>query len=289
MPHYTKDLLIKPVFPLDPSGDTLVVTPESTGFEYLSLRIRRILRGERLSSETGSSELGIVVLGGRCSVESTAGSWFDFGSRANVFAGLPTALYLPIETKFKVVAETDCEVALCFSRAEEKYAAQLIKPDDVEVEVRGGANATRQINHILKPEFLAQRLLLVEVYTPSGNWSSYPPHKHDVHSPPDEVDLEEIYYYKIDRPEGYAIQRVYTPDGRINETLTVRDGELVLVPEGYHPVVAAHGYNVYYLNALAGSARSMAASDDPAYAWVRQSWVEQDPRVPLVTGGGGRE
>ena len=273
MPHYTKDLLIKPVSPLDPSGDTLVVTPESTGFEYLSLRIRKILRGERLSSETGSSELGIVVLGGRCSVESTAGSWFDFGSRANVFEGLPTALYLPIETKFVIVPETDCEVALCFSRAEEKYAAQLIKPDDVEVEVRGGANATRQINHILKPEFPAQRLLIVEVYTPSGNWSSYPPHKHDVHSPPDEVDLEEIYYYKIDRPEGYAIQRVYTPDGRINETLTVRDGELVLVPEGYHPVVAAHGYNVYYLNALAGSARSMAASDDPAYAWVRQSWA----------------
>jgi 5-deoxy-glucuronate isomerase len=288
MPHYTKNLLIKPVPPLDPPGDTLVVTPESTGFEYLSLRIRKILRGERLSSETGSSELGIVVLGGRCSVESTAGSWFNFGSRTNVFDGLPTALYLPIETKFTVVAETDCEVALCFSRAEEKYAAQLIKPDDIEVEIRGGANATRQINHILKPEFLAQRLLLVEVYTPSGNWSSYPPHKHDVHSPPDEVDLEEIYYYKIHRPEGYAIQRVYTPDGRIDETLTVRDGELVLVPEGYHPVVAAHGYNVYYLNALAGSARSMAASDDPAYAWVRQSWAEQDPRVPLVTSGGGR-
>lgn len=288
MPHYTKDLLIKPVPPLDPSGDTLVVTPESTGFEYLSLRIRKILRGERLSSETGSSELGIVVLGGRCSVESSAGSWSDFGSRRNVFDGLPTALYLPIETEFIVVAETDCEVALCFSRAEEKHAAQLIKPEDIEVEVRGGANATRQINHILKPEFPAQRLLLVEVYTPSGNWSSYPPHKHDVHSPPDEVDLEEIYYYKIDRPEGYAIQRVYTTDGRINETLTVRDGELVLVPEGYHPVVAAHGYNVYYLNALAGSARSMAASDDPAYAWVRQSWAEQDPRVPLVTGGGGR-
>jgi 5-deoxy-glucuronate isomerase len=288
MQHYTKDLLIKPVSPFDSSEDTLVVTPESTGFEYLSLRIRKITRGERLSSETGSSELGVVVLGGRCSVESTAGSWFDFGSRANVFDGLPTALYLPIETKFIVVAETDCEVALCFSRAEEKYAARLIKPDDVEVEVRGGANATRQINHILKPEFPAQRLLLVEVYTPSGNWSSYPPHKHDVHSPPDEVDLEEIYYYKIDRPEGYAIQRVYTPDGRINQTLTIRDGELVLVPEGYHPVVAAHGYNVYYLNALAGSARSMAASDDPAYAWVRQTWAEQDPRVPLVTGGGGR-
>jgi 5-deoxy-glucuronate isomerase len=282
MPHYTKDLLIKPVPALGSSGETLVVTPESTGFEYLTLRIRKISRGEKFSSETGACELGLVVLGGRCSVESTLGSWFDFGSRAHVFDGLPTALYLPIKTEFTVVAETDCEIALCFSRAEKKFPARLITPAEVEVEIRGGANATRQINHIMKPEFPAQRLLLVEVYTPSGNWSSYPPHKHDVHSPPEEVDLEELYYYKIDRPEGYAIQRVYTPDGRIDQTLTVRDGELVLIPEGYHPVVAAHGYNVYYLNALAGSARSMAASDDPAYAWVRQSWTEQDPRVPLV-------
>ena len=282
MPHYTENLLIKPVPPLGSSGESMVVTPESTGFEYLTLRIRKVLRGEKFSSETGACELGLVVLGGRCSVESTVGSWFDFGSRADVFDGMPTALYLPIETEFTVIAETDCEIALCFSRAEEKFPARLITPGEVEVEIRGGANATRQINHILKPEFPAQRLLLVEVYTPSGNWSSYPPHKHDVHSPPEEVDLEEIYYYKIDRPEGYAIQRVYTPDGRINQTLTVRDGELVLIPEGYHPVVAAHGYNVYYLNALAGSARSMAASDDPAYAWVRQSWTEQDARLPLV-------
>ena len=288
MPHYTKDLLIKPVPPLSPSGETMVVTPESTGFEYLTMRIRRMLRDEKYSSETGACELGLVVLGGRCSVESTAGSWLKFGSRAHVFAGLPTALYLPIDTEFTVVAETDCEIALCFSRAEEKFPARLITPDEIEVEIRGGANATRQINHILKPEFPGHRLLLVEVYTPSGNWSSYPPHKHDVHSPPEEVDLEELYYSKVDRPEGYAIQRVYTSDGRIDQTLTVRDGELVLIPEGYHPVVAAHGYNVYYLNALAGSARSMAASDDPDYAWVRQSWTDQDARVPLVKGVTGK-
>jgi len=266
----------------------MVVTPESTGFEFLTMRIRKIARGEKFSSDTGSCELGLVVLGGRCSVESTAGSWLSFGSRAHVFDGLPTALYLPVNTEFTVVAETDCEIALCFSRAEEKFPARLITPDEVEVEIRGGANATRQINHILKPEFPAQKLMLVEVYTPSGNWSSYPPHKHDVHNPPEEVDLEELYYYKIDRPEGYAIQRVYTSDERIEQTLTVRDGELVLIPEGYHPVVAAHGYNVYYLNALAGSARSMAASDDPDYAWVRQSWTEQDARVPLVKGVTGK-
>ncbi len=286
MPHETKELLIKPDSTLTSAGETLAATPESMGFDYLTFRVRKLLRGEKFSSETGACELGMVVLGGRCSVASTAGSWSDFGSRAHVFDGMPTALYLPIETEFAVTAETDCEVAFCFSRAEEKYPARLITPDEVEIEVRGGANATRQINHILKPEFPAQRLLLVEVYTPGGNWSSYPPHKHDVHNPPGEVDLEEIYYYKIDRPEGYAIQRVYTPDKRIDQTLCVRDGELVLIPEGYHPVVAAHGYNVYYLNALAGSAHSMAASDDPDYAWVRGSWTEQDARVPLVTAGG---
>ena len=284
MPHYTEKLLIKPDLSLAAAGESMVVTPESTGFDYLTMRVRKLAAGEKFSSETRATELGIVILGGRCSVESSAGSWFDLGDRAHVFDGMPTALYLPIQTKFTLTAETDCEIALCFSRAEENFPARVIMPDEVEVEIRGGANATRQINHILKPEFAAQRLMLVEVYTPSGNWSSYPPHKHDVHSPPEEVDLEELYYYKVDAPEGYAIQRVYTADGRIDQTLTVRDGELVLIPEGYHPVVAAHGYNVYYLNALAGSARSMAASDDPAYAWVRQEWTEKDPRVPLVSG-----
>lgn len=285
MPDYSKDLLIKPVSLPNGSGESLVVTPESTGFEYLSMRIRKLLRGEEFSGATADCELGLVMLGGTCSVKSNSGSWSGIGDRSHVFSGLPTALYLPINTDFTVTAETDCEFALCFSRADEAFPARLITPDQVEVEIRGGANATRQINHILKPEFSAQRLMLVEVYTPSGNWSSYPPHKHDVHSPPQEVDLEELYYYKVDRPEGYAIQRVYTADGSIDQTITVRDGELVLIPEGYHPVVAAHGYNVYYLNALAGTARSMAASDDPVYAWVRDSWTDKDPRVPVVTAG----
>jgi len=223
------------------------------------------------------------MLGGTCSVESPAGTWRRVGERPNVFAGMPYAVYLPIHTEYTVSAETDCEIALCSSRAEETHPARLIAPQDVELEVRGGGNATRQINHIIKPEFDAQRLLIVEAYTPSGNWSSYPPHKHDVHNPPAEVDLEEIYYYKIDRPEGYAIQRLYFTNRSIDTAIVVRDGELVLVPEGYHPVVAAHGYNVYYLNVLAGSARSMAASDDPDYAWVRRGWREKDPRVPLVS------
>ncbi len=255
---------------------------EKFGYQYLSFSIRKLPQGRKYDGETGVNELAIVVLGGICTVQSSAGEWQRIGGRATVFDGLPYTLYLPIETTFSVSADTDCDLAFCYCRAEEKHPAHLVTPGEVRVEIRGGGNATRQIHHMLPPEFPAHRLLVVEVFTPAGNWSSYPPHKHDVHNPPAEVDLEEIYYYRIDRPEGYAIQRVYTADRRLDETITVRDGELVLIPEGYHPVVAAHGYNVYYLNALAGSARSMAASDDPNYAWVRDSWHEQDPRLPMV-------
>ena len=253
-----------------------------SGFAYLTFEGRKLAAGETCTGATNANELGIVALGGVFRAESSHGKWDRIGERPNVFSGLPWALYLPIDTSFTVTATTDCDLAFCYCRAEEFHPARLITPADNIVEIRGGGNATRQINHFLRPDFPAHRLLLCEVYTPGGNWSSYPPHKHDVHNPPGEVDLEELYYYRIDRAEGYAIQRVYTKDRRLDETIAVRDGELVLIPEGYHPVVAAHGYNVYYLNALAGSARSMAASDDPDYAWVRQNWTDKDPRLPMV-------
>lgn len=282
LPHSSSGLLIRPSRASGKTGELIGVTPQSTSFDYLTFRVRRLARGQVFRDETGPNELGIVILGGTLTITSDAGSWPHIGRRTNVFEGMPYALYLPIGTSYEVRADTECDFALCYCRAERHYPARLIEPADVEIEIRGGANATRQINKIIKPEFPADRLLIVEVYTPSGNWSSYPPHKHDCHKPPEEVDLEEIYYYRIDQPAGYAIQRIYTADGRRDTTLTVRDGELVLIPDGYHPVVAAHGYNVYYLNALAGSARSMAASDDPDYAWVRQTWTEQDLRLPLV-------
>jgi 5-deoxy-glucuronate isomerase len=277
-----KQLLFRPTTLDGPSGATLSIGRDAAVFEHLSFQVRRMDAGEKFSAGTGSNELGIVILGGTCSVASSAGEWQHIGRRRNVFEGVAYTLYLPIGTQFTLTAETACDIALCYCAATKAYPARLITPEEVEIEIRGGGNATRQINHLLKPDFPADRILLVEVYTPSGNWSSYPPHKHDVHNPPVEVDLEEIYYYKIDRPEGYAIQRVYTSDKRLDETLTVRDGEMVFIPEGYHPVVAAHGYNAYYLNVLAGSARSMAASDDPDYAWVRGAWREKDPRVPVV-------
>jgi 5-deoxy-glucuronate isomerase len=253
-------------------------------FEDLSFAMRTLARGQSYEGKLSGVELAIVVLGGICSVVSSVGEWRGVGKRATVFDGLPFTLYLPPGTSFTVTGDSDCELAFCYCRAEEQHPACLITPDQVGIEIRGGGNATRQINSMLPPDFPAHRLLVVEVFTPAGNWSSFPPHKHDVHNPPGEVDLDEIYYYKIERPEGFAIQKVYTADRRIDETITVRDGELVVIPEGYHPVVAAHGYNVYYLNALAGSARSLAASDDPDYAWVRNSWRDKDPRVPMVKG-----
>jgi len=252
------------------------------GYEFLSFEARKLEPGQTHYGETAERELAIVVLGGTCSVFSSRGEWHGIGKRDTVFDGLPYTLYLPIRTSFSVSADAACDLAFCYCKAEEEYPPRLVTPANVGIEIRGGGNATRQINSMLPPDFLAQRLIVVEVFTPAGNWSSFPPHKHDVHNPPGEVDLEEIYYYRIDRPEGFAVQKVYTKDGRIDETITVRDEELVLIPEGYHPVVAAHGYNVYYLNALAGSARSLAASDDPDYTWVRSGWKEKDPRLPMV-------
>ena len=154
----------------------------------------------------------------------------------------------------------------------------LILPGDVVVETRGAGNATRQINHIIAPSFPADRLEVVEVLTPSGNWSSWPPHKHDVDDMPDEAVLEEIYHYRFRRPEAWAIQRVYRPDRSRDALWEVRDGDVVLVTDGYHPFTATHGDDAYYLNALAGDRRTMACSFDPDLDWVRATWSDDGAR-----------
>ena len=253
------------------------VTPETAGWRYLSFRV---VSGS-LAAETGDEEIALVPISGRCRVEAEGESW-ELGGRASVFAGLPWALYLPRDTAYRVEAEG--EVAICGARCERRREPVLVRPEDVEVEVRGAGNATRQINHIVKPEFPAERLLVVEVFTPSGNWSSYPPHKHDEDNPPGEVVLEETYYFRTAKPEAFAVQRLYSPRHGLDLTETVRDGDLMLVPYGYHTTAVAHGYDLYYLNALAGDRRSMASADDPDLAWIRAGWagMEPDPRVPLV-------
>jgi len=259
------------------AGEWEQVTPESAGWHYLYFGVRP----GPFESHTGDGEIALVPLGGRCRVEAEGESW-ELGGRASVFDGLPWALYLPRDTAYRV--ESDAELAICGARCERRREPVLVRPDDVEIEVRGSGNATRQINHILKPEFPAERLLVVEVFTPSGNWSSYPPHKHDEDRAPGEVVLEETYYYRTAKPEAFAVQRLYSPRHGVDVTATVRDGDLMLVPFGYHTTAAAHGYDLYYLNALAGDTRSMAAADDPELAWIRGAWadIEPDPRVPLV-------
>lgn len=277
------------------AGEWDRVDPASASWRYLSFEVERLRDGEEAVHETGGEEVALVPLGGRCAVASGESRW-ELGGRASVFEGMPWALYLPRESEYRLVALGDVEVAVCGALADERFEPRLVTPEEVEIEVRGSGNATRQINHILKPEFPAHRLLVVEVFTPAGNWSSYPPHKHDIHKTDAagnvlEADLEEIYYYKLDRPEGYAFQRIYTdPESPlhragypIDAVVLARDNDAVIVPEGYHPVASPPGYTTYYLNVLAGSAQSLANSDDPQYAWVKESYATKDPRVPIYS------
>jgi 5-deoxy-glucuronate isomerase len=253
------------------------VSPSSAGWRYLSFGVER----GSFARSADDVETVLVPLSGGCRVEAEGEAW-ELPGREHVFAAMPSALYLPRDTAFEAHAEG--EVAVCGAVCGERREPVLVSPDEVEVEVRGAGNATRQINHIVKPDFPAERILVVEVFTPAGNWSSYPPHKHDEDDPPGEVVLEEVYYYRTRKPEAFAVQRLYSPEHDVDVTATVRDGDLMLVPFGYHTTAAAHGYDLYYLNGLAGDRRSMAASDDPALAWIRSSWsdIEPDPRVPLV-------
>jgi 5-deoxy-glucuronate isomerase len=257
-------------------GELLNVSPERAGWAYTSLIVRRLAPGDTWCYATGADEVALVPLGGSAKV-TTAGDAWTIGGRASVFDGQPSALYLPRDSEFTVTAATGLELAVCGARADERREPVLIPPEDVAVEIRGAGNAARQINHIIKPDFPADRLLVVEVFTPSGNWSSYPPHKHDVSDLPREANLEEIYYYRIEPDDGFAFQRLYTPDGRIDAAYIVRDGDLLLVPEGYHVFAVAHGYTGYYLNVLAGneSIRTMQPADDSTYAWVRGTWNDE--------------
>jgi 5-deoxy-glucuronate isomerase len=258
------------------SGTLIDVDVARAGWEFTGLTVVKLGAGERWERETGSDEVALVPLGGRCAIESGDQSW-TIGERANVFAGQPWALYLPRESAFAVTAEAPLELAVCAARAERRLEPKLVTPAEVKVEIRGAGNAARQINHIVEPSFPADRLLVVEVFTPSGNWSSYPPHKHDVHDMPREADLEEIYYYRIDPPDGFALQRLYTADGQTDAAYVIHDGDLLLVPEGYHTFAVPQGYTGYYLNVLAGDepVRTMQPSDDPAYAWLRQTWTDE--------------
>ena len=291
---YTEDnILVRPIKDADDSDLILSITPEEAGWDHISFQARRLGEGRSWSFATNENELGIVVFSGDISVSSNLGNWEGL-SRKDVWTSAATVLYLPRHTNFTILANQDSEFAVTWVPTNEDHEPWLILPQEVPISVRGGDNVSRQINDLLPPGSPVHRLVLVEVYTPGGNWSSYPPHKHDIHIEDAdgkliEADLEEVYFFKIDKPEGFAIQRVYTDERSplqqagqpIDALVCAENNCAVLVPEGYHPVVSAPGYTTYYLNVLAGSAQALTAQDDPRHSWVKESYEGKDPRVPL--------
>ena len=265
------------------------VTATDAGWTYLNMEARLLRKGEIWEGDTGDNEYGFILLSGNYSVITSHGNWQTVNGRSSVFNGIAHTLYLPSNTHFKFIAESDLlDLAAGWCKAVDDYPARFKTPAEAAIEIRGGDNATRQINSLIEPGFGSSRLVAVEVYTPAGNWSSYPAHKHDVRQVNEngeltEACLEEFYFYKFDRPSGYAIQQVYTSDGKLNELMQVRNNDLVKVPRGYHPVSAAPGYSCYYLNFLAGSDQSLANTPDPDHEWMFDSWTRKDERVPLVT------
>jgi 5-deoxy-glucuronate isomerase len=263
------------------SGELLCFTREEVGWEWLSFTVRRLMPGETLGLQTRGEEMALLVLGGQCTADWGAGK-VSIGGRIDVFDGLPYVLYLPSGSDVALEAGTLCELAECRVPSTAPLHPRLITPAEISSNLRGGENASRQIVEVLPTGFPADKLVVFEVYTPGGNWSSYPPHKHEVHNPPVEADLDEIYYYRMKEPRAFAFQNLYSADGARSAILKVQDGDAVLVRDGYHPVVAGPGYDVYYLNCLAGTSRSMMVTEDPDHVWLRSNWKQTDARLPLV-------
>lgn len=269
------------------------LTSEQAEWNFLNFQAKNMPKGETICGDTGPNEYLFVLLGGNFSAYTTYGEWETKNGRKDVFSGLPHSLYLPPHTSYTLKADSDIlDIACGWCACEESHEAQFITPEDIlrnEIEFRGGDNASRQINSILPPGSKCHRLVCVEVYTPSGNWSSFPAHKHDTRTINEETgkiseaSLEEIYFYKMEKPQGFALQKIYTDDRSLNEIVEANNNDLVIIPRGYHPVVAGHGYNVYYLNFLAGSDQSLASSNDPDHNWIYNTWKAMDPRLPIVT------
>jgi 5-deoxy-glucuronate isomerase len=250
------------------SGLVHRVTPASAGWTYVGFEARDLKKGARFNGKTGKMEACIVVLSGKARVTSGKFDSGVIGERDSVFQGLPWSVYLPAHASYAIEATTNCELAICLAPGAGKLPPRVIGPDEVETLTRGVGSNTRYVRNILSETAKAESLLVVEVITPAGNWSSYPPHKHDRNALPEESYLEETYYHRISPPQGYALQRVYTDDRALDETLAVGDRDVVLVPRGYHPVGAPYGYELYYLNVMAGPKRTWRFHNDPDHAWM---------------------
>lgn len=286
---YTNDELFLPAGSAADGRDPVYVTPEMAKWTYSGLHIVRLEPGESRTIVTGTSEGAVLPLSGSCSVE-VEGSRFELQGRESVFSRVSDFAYVPIDCEYRITSPGGGEFAITKAEATRRMDPAYGRAEEVDVVVRGAGSASRQITDFLMAGVkLADKLLAVEVITPAGNFSSYPPHKHDVHDPEaPEVELEEIYYFRFSGENGYGLMREWRADGEFDTTMIVRDGDVVLCPYGYHgPTVAVPGHHMYFLNVMAGPGdeRVWCASDDPEQTWVRQMWdgLEQDPRLPLTS------
>jgi 5-deoxy-glucuronate isomerase len=272
----------------------VAIDPEGAGWGFTGLRVATLGVGESISFDTGEDEAIVLPLAGAFSL-TTADAGHDLAGRPSPFAGPTDLVYLPRDATATVTAPSGGRIAVATARASRRLSAQYLPAHAVPVELRGAGACSREVRNFGMPGSLdADRIIAVEVITPGGNWSSYPPHKHDEASPTESA-LEEIYYYEIaagPAGAGIAYQRVYgTPDRPIEVLAEVRDGDVVLVPHGWHgPTIAAPGYDLYYLNVMAGpgAERGWRTRDDPAHAWIRDTWQGQavDPRLPVSRSEG---
>ena len=260
-------LLVHPETP-DPENRVHHVTPASAQWTYVGFDVFDLADGQILTRDTAANEICLVLVSGRARVSAGGQEFGVIGERMSVFEGLPWSVYVPAGSSWTVAAQGPCELAVCAAPGRGLHQARLIGPKNVGEEQRGKGGNTRHVRNILPEGAAAESLLVVEVITPPGNWSSYPPHKHDQDNLPHESLLEETYYHRLDPPQGYGMQRVYTDDRSLDETVSFGDRDVVLVPRGYHPVGAPHGYTLYYLNVMAGPTRTWRFHNDPAHAWL---------------------
>ncbi|WP_280265909.1 5-deoxy-glucuronate isomerase [Nocardia wallacei] len=280
------------------ADDPVLLRAADAGWAYTGLRVVRLSAGRARTIHTGEYEAFVLPLCGGCTVRVDDAE-FELTGRDSVFTRVTDFAYVPREATVELSAARGAEIALPMARCTRRLDPKYGPAENVPVEVRGAGQATRQVTNFGTPGVWdhADKLNACELITPDGNWSSYPPHKHDEASECEVVN-EEIYYFRIagrdgitPSPEGFGMHRTYTADGSLDENVAVRDGDVFLVPHGYHgPCIAAPGYPMYYLNVLAGPApeRSMAFCDDPAHSWLRGSWegVPSDPRCPVTSHAG---
>jgi 5-deoxy-glucuronate isomerase len=289
------------------AGVDVLVDPGSSSLSWAGLRVHTLGAGESISFPTGSLEMAVLPLGGAVRVECESDS-FQLRDRHSVFWGIADWAYVPIDSEVRLTAtDGPAQVALPSAVAQQRFSPAKIDAEAVPVELRGAGQATRQLNNFMAPGVFdgAHRLMTVEVLTPDGNWSSYPPHRHDGETDAEGncvINNEEVYYFRIGSignpsvhipysSEGFGMHRTYSVSGDVDINVPVGDGDIFLIPKGYHgPCVAAPGYPMYYLNVLAGptAERSMAFCDDPKHHWVRDTWATMptDVRLPMTSAKG---